>query len=105
VAGTLRLPHRSGGAWLAALAADEDDWIAAAALHHAAALASPLPAAGVVSLLDHPSPFVREAALVAARGLLAPAVWRVACRQAATDPHPAVRALARRMSAGLGVSG
>jgi len=105
VAATLRLPRRGAGPWLAALAADEDDWIAAAALHHAAAVGSSLPAAGLVALLDHPSPFVREASLVAAGHLLPQAVWRVACRHAASDAHPSVRALARRMVAGLEVPG
>jgi AAA family ATP:ADP antiporter len=105
VSAVLRLPRRPGNAWLAALAADEDDWIAAAALHHAAASGTLLPAAGLAALIDHPSPFVREAALVAAGRLLPQAVWRVACRQAAGDPHPTVRALARRMSAGLEVMG
>jgi AAA family ATP:ADP antiporter len=105
VSAVLRLPRRPGKAWLAALAADEDDWIAAAALHHAAATVTALPAAGLTALIDHPSPAVREAALVAAGRLLPQAVWRVACRQAAGDPHPTVRALARRMGAGLEVTG
>jgi len=96
VSGVLRLPRRSRDAWLPALAADEDDWIAAAALHHAAAGGIALPGSALASLLEHPTPFVREAALSAAIRLFPPTAREVACRQAAADVNPAVRALARR---------
>ena len=96
VSGVLRLPRRTRDAWLPALAADEDDWIAAAALHHAAAGAIPLPGSALASLLEHPTAFVREAALAAAIRLFPPTAREVACRQAAADVNPAVRALAMR---------
>ncbi|HVP66584.1 MAG TPA: HEAT repeat domain-containing protein [Anaeromyxobacteraceae bacterium] len=98
VSGILRLPRRTHDAWLPALAADEDDWIAAATLHHAAAAGIQLPAAALASLLEHPTAFVREAALTAAVRLFPPTAREVACRQTAADPHPAVRALSRRAS-------
>ncbi len=101
VSGALRLPRRSRDAWLPALAADEDDWIAAAALHYAAGKAIDLPASALAALLEHPTPFVREAALTAAIRLFPPAAREAACRQTAADPHPAVRALSRR---GMGLS-
>jgi hypothetical protein len=100
VEGVLRLPRRGAAAWLPALAADEDDWVAASALHHAAAIRAGLTASGVLGLLAHPSPFVREAALVAAVRLLPEEAAREACRRAAGDAHPALRALARRTAAG-----
>ncbi|HTP52061.1 MAG TPA: HEAT repeat domain-containing protein [Anaeromyxobacteraceae bacterium] len=96
VSGILRLPRRPRDAWLPALAADEDDWIAAASLHYAAANGISLPGSALASLLEHQTPFVREAALAAAIRLFPPAARDVACRQTALDPHPAVRALSRR---------
>jgi ATP/ADP translocase/HEAT repeat protein len=103
-AALFHLPPLEARDWIGALLGDESPWIAATALTYVAEEAIPVPGSRLLSLLEHPAPFVRESALLAAWRLLSEAERATAVQKLAADPFPPLRARARELAGRMGAA-
>jgi ATP:ADP antiporter, AAA family len=98
------IPALEGRAWLGALLGDESPWIAATALAYVAQEGIPVPGSGLLALLEHPVPYVREGALLAAWRVLSEPERAAAVRKAEADPYAPLRERARALAGRLGAA-
>jgi HEAT repeat protein/ATP/ADP translocase len=97
-----RLPRLDADGWLGELLRDEGAWIPAVSAHAAGLLGFTGAAPRVRELLQHPSPFVREAALGALGRLLSRPQAAAAARELTADPFEPTRAQALALVAVAG---